>query len=164
MLLQIATRLMRGYISLATARSCIEAYADECFPVQWRESKIIDRDEATPLEARRVRKANYAAVQRLWHMMRKNVADCVLDGSWRTAYGRGKGLPEGCGNYRKKVFMMKGYQNTRPVHKRDYNWSLLAAITTNDLEVGILESCGTAPGLDRMDYDQLVKCNGVYTL
>ncbi|KAF8564114.1 hypothetical protein P879_08178, partial [Paragonimus westermani] len=78
-LLAIARKVKFGHVTNDAARSELEALVDACFPIKWNFKVRKTRVVLKALSKRMIRELNYAALQKLYHTKRKDVANSALD-------------------------------------------------------------------------------------
>ncbi|MES9975178.1 MAG: reverse transcriptase family protein [Candidatus Thiodiazotropha sp.] len=148
----IADCLRQERIDVTSAKGLLETHARTCFPHLW---KMTDKQKyqrsKTLSKPKEIRRANYAAIQALYHQSRKDAVKSVLSGNWRTAYKGRTNLPEETEEYWRSVFETPSKQDNRcPMHPREVIWSIIDPITEDEVVVALREMSGSAAGLDRL--------------
>ena len=155
-LLDLARGLRRGTLSFGEATCFISSHAQKHFPSKWCPPRTSDVGRM-PRSKAKIRKSNYAAVQRLYRKNRKDAADCVLSGDWRSAYMHSAALPEGTIEYWKDILGRPSDPDVRPTPVGECDWGLVRPITSDEVRAALKDSRGTAPGLDKMACGELCK-------
>ncbi|GAA51587.1 endonuclease-reverse transcriptase, partial [Clonorchis sinensis] len=94
-LLAFARGLQSGIMAPEQVLSLLDLHASRTFPHTW---KTVSRRRPQlahrmPVNRKQIRRANYAAIQTLYHQRRKYAASAVLDGSWKDIYKGNCDLP-----------------------------------------------------------------------
>ncbi|KAF7262701.1 hypothetical protein EG68_00065 [Paragonimus skrjabini miyazakii] len=158
-LLAIARKLKFGRMTYDAARFELETIVAECFPVKWKFQVRKTRVFWKALSKRMIRRLNYAAIQRLYHTRRKDAANSVLDGSWASMYRRELIYPINMKDYWKEIFEMRSKRDNRPVAQKGHEWDVVAALGSEEVRNALRDAAGTAPGVDKLLANEVLKWN-----
>ncbi|GAA48256.1 retrovirus-related Pol polyprotein from type-1 retrotransposable element R2 [Clonorchis sinensis] len=137
-LLAFARGLQSGIMTPEQVLSLLDLHASRTFPHTWKTVSRRRRQLAhrMPVNRKQIRRANYAAIQTLYHQRRKDAASAVLDGSWKDLYKGNCGLPPDAEQYWKQVLSAPKHVDSRPSRVIvPSDWSLIEPITGE--EVGL---------------------------
>ena len=159
-LLDIAEKLRAGTTSIKAARKRLQQHATLCFPHKRQPTKVHEPCQTkAAMSKKRQRRANYAAIQALYGMSKKDAAETVLSGGWKAAYKGRARVPREHFDYWAKLFEGKAVEDKRPiVPKVETNWGLISPITSEEVCKTIRELKNTATGLDRVSVSEV---NGI---
>lgn len=156
-LAQIARDLQNGEISSERCRAMMEDHARHWFPHTWKPSSARSQAEARQLSKRAIRRANYAATQRLYKLRRRDAAHTVFSGRWKTAYRGHAPLPSEMEDYWAKVFEAPSAIDTvTPAVPQKVLWSVMGRITPSEVTDALKGMRNSAPGLDRISAEDLL--------
>ncbi|GAA54607.1 retrovirus-related Pol polyprotein from type-1 retrotransposable element R2 [Clonorchis sinensis] len=146
-LLAFARGLQSGIMTPEQVLSLLDLHASRTFPHTWKTVSRRRRQLAhrMPVNRKQIRRANYAAIQTLYHQRRKDAASAVLDGSWKDLYKGNCGLPPDAEQYWKQVLSAPKHVDSRPSRVIvPSDWSLIEPITGE--EVGRTAWTSSHPG------------------
>ncbi|GAA47270.1 retrovirus-related Pol polyprotein from type-1 retrotransposable element R2 [Clonorchis sinensis] len=113
-----------------------------------------------PVNRKQIRRANYAAIQTLYHQRRKDAASAVLDGSWKDLYKGNCGLPPDAEQYWKQVLSAPKHVDSRPSRVIvPSDWSLIEPITGEEVGRTVRSMGNSSPGLDKLTPRMLRRFN-----
>ncbi|GAA57523.1 retrovirus-related Pol polyprotein from type-1 retrotransposable element R2 [Clonorchis sinensis] len=113
-----------------------------------------------PVNRKQIRRANYAAIQTLYHQRRKDAASAVLDGSWKDLYKGNCGLPPDTEQYWKQVLSAPKHVDSRPSRVIvPSDWSLIEPITGEEVGRTVRSMGNSSPGLDKLTPRMLRRFN-----
>ncbi|KAF7241658.1 hypothetical protein EG68_11743 [Paragonimus skrjabini miyazakii] len=158
-LLAIARKLKFGRMTYDAAHSELETIVAECFPIKWKFQVRKTRVLRKALSKRMIRRLNYAAIQRLYHTRRKDAANSALDGSWVSVYRRELIYPINMKDYWKEIFEMRSKRDNRPVAQKGHEWDVVAALGSEEVRNALRDAAGTAPGVDKLLANEVLKWN-----
>lgn len=152
----IVEGLLANSLDTLSAIQMLEDHATLYFPHCWNPSRCHSRPTRIPRSTKQIRRANYAAVQRLYKLRRKEAAKTVLSGCWRTAFRNTPSTVAGMDEFWTKVFSCPSAPDSAHYGPPpDFYWSLLNPITVDEVSRAIYDSGDTAAGLDRLTISQL---------
>ncbi|GAA52320.1 retrovirus-related Pol polyprotein from type-1 retrotransposable element R2 [Clonorchis sinensis] len=135
-LLAFARGLQSGIMTPEQVLSLLDLHASRTFPHTWKTVSRRRRQLAhrMPVNRKQIRRANYAAIQTLYHQRRKDAASAVLDGSWKDLYKGNCGLPPDAEHYWKQVLSAPKHVDSRPSRVIvPSDWSLIEPITGEEV-------------------------------
>ncbi|KER21602.1 hypothetical protein T265_15051, partial [Opisthorchis viverrini] len=135
-LLAFARGLQSGIMTPEQVLSLLDLHASRTFPHTWKTVSRRRRQLAhrIPVNRKQIRRANYAAIQTLYHQRRKDAASAVLDGSWKDLYKGNCGLPMDAEQYWKQVLSAPKHADSRPSRiVVPSDWSLIEPITGEEV-------------------------------
>ncbi|GAA53523.1 retrovirus-related Pol polyprotein from type-1 retrotransposable element R2, partial [Clonorchis sinensis] len=113
-----------------------------------------------PANRKQIRRANYAAIQTLYHQRRKDAASAVLDGSWKDLYKGNCGPPPDAEQYWKQVLSAPKHVDSRPSRVIvPSDWSLIEPITGEEVGRTVRSMGNSSPGLDKLTPRMLRRFN-----
>ena len=153
-----------GLCDLSAAQCRLQELLSAVFPHTLKpKSKKRVAAVAPGMSRRRIRRAQYAVVQRLFKTNRKDWASTVLSGEWRTAHVGGARTVDGLHEYWAKLVSQPSDPDPRSVLCGDVStdWSLLAPLAVDEVTKTLKEMGATAPGLDALTVKDLLRMNTV---
>ncbi|THD23438.1 hypothetical protein D915_005233 [Fasciola hepatica] len=106
---------------------------------------------SVPTSKRGIRRLQYAHVQKLYAIRRKDCAHTVLSGDWKEAHLRRSAPPPDLLAYWKGIFSQPSHLGPRPVQRPSaVHWSVLNTILAREVSEALRQMIPTAPGLDRL--------------
>ncbi|GAA48999.1 endonuclease-reverse transcriptase [Clonorchis sinensis] len=170
-LLAFARGLQSGIMTPEQVLSLLDLHASRTFPHTWKTVSRRRRQLAhrMPVNRKQIRRANYAAIQTLYHQRRKDAASAVLDGSWKDLYKGNCGLPPDAEQYWKQVLSAPKHVDSRPSRVIvPSDWSLIEPITGEEVGRTVRSMGNSSPGLDKLTPRMLRRFNanvlaGLYT-
>lgn len=147
-LTQIAQDLLSGVISQTRGRALLQDHAQRLFPHTWKPSK--PRTIATRQWSKRaIRKANYATIQQLYKLRRRDAESTIFSGPWKNAYRAPQPLPPEMEKSWTSVFQTpSAVDNRAAATPSAVHWSLLSRVTL--VTAALKSMMASAPGLDRI--------------
>ncbi|GAA55897.1 retrovirus-related Pol polyprotein from type-1 retrotransposable element R2 [Clonorchis sinensis] len=142
--------------------SLLDLHASRTFPHTWKTVSRRRRQLAhrMPVNRKQIRRANYAAIQTLYHQRRKDAASAVLDGSWKDLYKGNCGLPPDAEQYWKQVLSAPKHVDSRPSRVIvPSDWSLIEPITGEEVGRTVRSMGNSSPGLDKLTPRMLRRFN-----
>ncbi|VDP34581.1 unnamed protein product, partial [Echinostoma caproni] len=130
----------------------INLFCAHHFPHRWRPTK--PRPHRNPdriKNNRQLRRIQYGHIQNVYRSNRKDAADTILSGRWRTAFAPTESCLPGFNEYWKSTFCHPASRDCRPPHRViEQSPDLIAPITLMEVKTAISRMKGRAPGLDRL--------------
>ncbi|GAA47271.1 retrovirus-related Pol polyprotein from type-1 retrotransposable element R2 [Clonorchis sinensis] len=142
--------------------SLLDLHASRTFPHTWKTVSRRRRQLAhrMPVNRKQIRRANYAAIQTLYHQRRKDAASAVLDGSWKDLYKGNCGLPPDAEQYWKQVLSAPKHVESQPSRVVvPSDWSLIEPITGEEVGRTVRSMGNSSPGLDKLTPRMLRRFN-----
>ncbi|VDP93020.1 unnamed protein product [Echinostoma caproni] len=99
---------------------------------------------------RQIRRVQYAQAQKLYATKRKDCAETVLSGDWRTAHEPTLRRPNSLRGFWSQVFDQPSMPDPRPVEAIASKWSMLVPIAADEVTEVLKQMGQTAPSLDRV--------------
>ncbi|GAA47508.1 retrovirus-related Pol polyprotein from type-1 retrotransposable element R2 [Clonorchis sinensis] len=161
-LLAFARGLQSGIMTPEQVLSLLDLHASRTFPHTWKTVSRRRRQLAhrMPVNRKQIRRANYAAIQTLYHQRRKDAASAVLDGSWKDLYKGNCGLPPDAEQYWKQVLSAPKHVDSRPSRVIvPSDWSLIEPITGEEVGRTVRSMGNSSPGLDKLTPRMLRRFN-----
>ncbi|GAA56809.1 retrovirus-related Pol polyprotein from type-1 retrotransposable element R2 [Clonorchis sinensis] len=165
-LLAFARGLQSGIMTPEQVLSLLDLHASRTFPHTWKTVSRRRRQLAhrMPVNRKQIRRANYAAIQTLYHQRRKDAASAVLDGSWKDLYKGNCGLPPDAEQYWKQVLSAPKHVDSRPSRVIvPSDWSLIEPITGEEVGRTVRSMGNSSPGLDKLTPRMLRRFNANVT-
>ena len=151
-----------GLCDLSEAQRRLQELVALLFPQTMRPAAYKRMRAGAPSESRcKVRRAQYAQVQKLYHTNRKDWASTVLSGDWRTAYLEGARTMEGLHDFWTNLLRQPSSPDLRPVDKLVADWSLLAPLAVEEVTTALKEMGTSAPGLDKITARELLQLDKI---
>ncbi|GAA51464.1 endonuclease-reverse transcriptase, partial [Clonorchis sinensis] len=157
-----AVSLLESHADSSLASVDLLAFARGTFPHTWktvsrRRHQLAHR---MPVNRKQIRRANYAAIQTLYHQRRKDAASAVLDGSWKDLYKGNCGLPPDAEQYWKQVLSAPKHVESQPSRVVvPSDWSLIEPITGEEVGRTVRSMGNSSPGLDKLTPRMLRRFN-----
>lgn len=146
----IASALKSGVINDSQGRDLLEQHAQEWFPYRWKPS-VVRHKITHKWSNKTIRRANYAVIQRLYKLRRKDAAATVLSGRWRHAYRGPAPVPSGMAEFWSSMFETSSVIDTTPaVDPPALLWSVLESIAPSEVTAALQSMTASAVGLDRI--------------
>ena len=159
-LLSIARSVQSGSVTVSQLLSLLDLHATSTFPYKWRATptKQSERKQRVYSTKKQIRRANYAALQTLYHHRKKDAATAVLNGSWRVGYKATRGLPPNSESKWRDILSTPAHQDQRtPRFVVPTDWSLIDSISPDEVTAALKDMGNSAPGLDKLLPTQLRK-------
>lgn len=154
---QITQDLQDGKISSEKCRVLMNEHAQHWFPHKWKPTSARPEPKARQWKAREIRRANYAAIQKLYKNRKRDAAQTVFSGRWRNAYRGHAPLPAQMDEYWAKVFESpSAIDNVKPEVPSEVLWSVMGKIATSEVTAALKGMRNSAPGLDRISAEELL--------
>lgn len=154
---QIAEDLQNGKISRKKCRVLMQEHAQHWFPHTWKPTSARPEPKVRQWSKRDIRRANYAAVQKLYKLRKRDAAQTVFSGSWRNAYRGHAPLPAKMEEYWSEVFgKPSAIDSVPPGAPTKVLWSVMGKIVPSEVTVALKGMRNSAPGLDRISAEELL--------
>ncbi|TPP60055.1 hypothetical protein FGIG_03151 [Fasciola gigantica] len=145
----LARRFCDGRISREAAAGELEAIVTSWFPHTLKPRPRSEPPNAGQLSKKRVRRLQYAVLQRMYRKRRKDAVDMVLTGDWRSSHMPKRRTVPGLTAYWKEVFEVESAVDNRPTPRPASSlWAVIDPIQEGEVRKAIREVGKSSPGLD----------------
>ncbi|MGL5225732.1 MAG: hypothetical protein ACRC8Q_10500, partial [Aeromonas sp.] len=154
---EVALNLLENRISTAEGAAAVEEEVNKIFPITWQ--RKVPRPAKTYLgeKPRELRRRQYASIQRLLNINRKDAATAVLNGSWRAASHGTTREPPGLEEFWAKIIGKEGPPpKIAGLETGLKHWALLEPITEEDLRESLKSLTNSAAGMDQLPASSLL--------
>lgn len=153
----LADRMLTAGDALGWAEDEISMITDDLFPDRWvtRPPKRIKPWATTK---RAIRRAQYATIQRLLKIKKKDAAHRILDGSWRLEPGRVGNKPEGLEEYWRGILESpKGELRLELDGDQEWEWSIVDPVSEEEVRGALKSLRKSSTGVDKITANDLLR-------